>query len=448
MNSMGNLEIQVPTMMSHQAELLDDPSRFKVICCGRRFGKSFLGHGAVVYGHGPPDEEGLPLHRGAFNSENEIAWIASSNKSLATLIWPMIERSTAQIWTHDKKLKSIENRTIQIPGRGKISCWSAEAPTTIRGKGFSGIVMDEIAHTKSPDLWFDVLRPMLMLNNGWAIFITTPNGRNWFHQLYEACDSWDDWSRWQLPSSHNPMISELEIEKMVMETQAFGRSVDQELLAKFTKPDGTYWDSDEFDDVFTWQDRADLIDGWPKHLEQTFIAVDPSLAGDYQAIAYGGFNGDGHLYVKVMMGRDSEKVFIRKLADLVQNGSYRLPTMTWIEQHANKVTGTGSIHESLKEEILRRGFSSRIETVDPSSHDFDRTPRGGLKDERIMKLDGPVKRGLLRFHGDMQTRLAVNQMIDFRPGRKSNMSRKDDGPDVIARLWQLNCHIIKGLRGQ
>ena len=57
------------------------------------------------------------------------------------------------------------------------------------GAGTKGVVFSEYA-IADPRSW-DYIRPMLMENGGWAIFISTPRGRNHFHKLHTgAPESW------------------------------------------------------------------------------------------------------------------------------------------------------------------------------------------------------------------------------------------------------------------
>jgi len=68
-------------------------------------------------------------------------------------------------------------------GSSRIWFLSAENPENIRGYGFRGIVVDEAA-VIPPDVWNYILRPTIAQTLGWAVFISTPKGRNWFYDLF------------------------------------------------------------------------------------------------------------------------------------------------------------------------------------------------------------------------------------------------------------------------
>jgi len=60
---------------------------------------------------------------------------------------------------------------------------SADNPDSIRGFGFQGIVLDEAAAVPAA-VWNYVLRPTLAQTLGWAVFISTLMGRNWFYDMF------------------------------------------------------------------------------------------------------------------------------------------------------------------------------------------------------------------------------------------------------------------------
>jgi len=61
----------------------------------------------------------------------------------------------------------------------------------MRGTNPRGVVFSEQAR-QHPGAW-DVVRPILMKNKGWAIFQSTPNGNNHFKELYERAKKNPKW---------------------------------------------------------------------------------------------------------------------------------------------------------------------------------------------------------------------------------------------------------------
>ena len=73
-----------------------------------------------------------------------------------------------------------------------IRLFGADHPDRLRGLGFDGVVLDEVAQMK-PDTWSAVVRPALSDRRGWAVFIGTPKGQNIFHELYREALAKGDW---------------------------------------------------------------------------------------------------------------------------------------------------------------------------------------------------------------------------------------------------------------
>ncbi len=83
----------------------------------------------------------------------------------------------------EMKVELINGSIIQIIGTDRYDA--------IRGTNPIGCVFSEYAF-QNPMAW-EVVRPILKVNNGWAIFNTTPNGKNHAYDLYEMARDHDDW---------------------------------------------------------------------------------------------------------------------------------------------------------------------------------------------------------------------------------------------------------------
>ena len=84
---------------------------------------------------------------------------------------------------------------------------SAKYPDQLVGEGVSGAVMAEAAKLKL-STWYKYVRPTLADFSGWSIHSSTPEGRNWFYDLWrEGQDpSNQEWESWRLPSWLNPYV--------------------------------------------------------------------------------------------------------------------------------------------------------------------------------------------------------------------------------------------------
>lgn len=181
---------------------------------------------SVVEGHGP-----VGTFKGALDGAN-IWWVAPTYP-IASLIWRCLKHALRDAWNE----KSEMERRIDLDTGGSISVRSADRPDGLRGSGLDGLVIDEAAFVKE-EAWIEALRPALADKQGWAIFISTPCGQNWFHDLYQRAGNTEEMERWQQPTSDNPIITPLELDAAKLEVGPYTYS--QEFEAKFVTPDGMF----------------------------------------------------------------------------------------------------------------------------------------------------------------------------------------------------------------
>ena len=81
------------------------------------------------------------------------------------------------------KITLINKSIIQLIGGEKYD--------SIRGTDPIGVVFSEWAFT-NPQVW-EIVRPILAKNGGWAIFITTPNGKNHAFELFQNAQKNPEW---------------------------------------------------------------------------------------------------------------------------------------------------------------------------------------------------------------------------------------------------------------
>lgn len=97
---------------------------------------------------------------GAFQKQ-EVFEAIGGQRSPLVLRW---QRNEGRLW---------------LKGGIKIEFKTGEHPNKLVGPGLNGLWLDEAARIK-PAAWRDNLRPTLSNREGWALFSTTPMGRNWF----------------------------------------------------------------------------------------------------------------------------------------------------------------------------------------------------------------------------------------------------------------------------
>ncbi|KKN39736.1 hypothetical protein LCGC14_0740500 [marine sediment metagenome] len=196
---MPKVTIELPKLHSGrnnsggQIAVARNPARFKVIVCGRRWGKTTLGvHQSL--------DTGL---RGG-----RVWWVAPTYK-VAFVGWRMLKRLANRIPGAEIREG---DRWVALPGGGEVWIKSADDPDSLRGEGLDGVVLDEVAQIKQA-AWTEALSPALTDKKGWAIFIGTPKGKNWLYRLWQIAEKQPDWARWQKPTIDNPYIDVKEIER-------------------------------------------------------------------------------------------------------------------------------------------------------------------------------------------------------------------------------------------
>jgi hypothetical protein len=195
-----------------QAIVHEHPARFKVLACGRRWGKTRLGV-----------NECLDVAAGG----GRAWWVAPSYK-MSEVGW----RPLRQIGTRVGAEVRLGDRQVILPGGGEVAVRSADNPQSLRGEGLDFLVIDECAFI-AEDAWIEALRPALSDRLGRAMFISTPKGMNWFWRAWQRgqADEAEDWASWQFPTSGNPYIQATEIEaaRGMLPERVFA----QEYLAQF-----------------------------------------------------------------------------------------------------------------------------------------------------------------------------------------------------------------------
>ena len=92
-------------------------------------------------------------------------------------------------------------------GRFFVVAKSARYPETLVGEGLSGALLVEAAKLKL-SVWNKYIRPALADFQGWSLFTSTPEGKNWFYEMWQRGqdEESEDYESWRLPSWMNDHI--------------------------------------------------------------------------------------------------------------------------------------------------------------------------------------------------------------------------------------------------
>lgn len=185
-------------------------ARFRVGSAGRRFGKSEMG--------------GHELDLEAMATKAHLTYLEESgHRREFWIVGPNYSDSEKEFRVHYNSLKRMgfpfdkpgtynnphggDMRISLYGGKYLVEGKSAQHPESLVGEGLSGVIMSEAAKQKE-STWSKFLRPTLADFLGWGLFTSTPEGKNWFYDLWN--DGQDitnpDWESWRFPAWLNPHV--------------------------------------------------------------------------------------------------------------------------------------------------------------------------------------------------------------------------------------------------
>ena len=221
------LTVKLPIPHPAQEKILNSVAKRKIIRAGRRSGKTVVAAIMAVE---------------AFLKERRILYTAPTTEQVDTF-WYEIKQALAEpitvgIYTKNETEHIIERRNTE----NRIQCRTAWSADMIRGSYADLLIMDEF-QLCNEDLWAVVGAPMLLDNNGDAVFIYTPpslhsigvsKAKDPRHAAQMFKDAKGDTSgRWEtfcFTSRENPHISSQALEDITKDMSQV--SYKQEILAE------------------------------------------------------------------------------------------------------------------------------------------------------------------------------------------------------------------------
>ena len=209
-------EIQLPPLHKAQQEIFECDSRFIVVNAGRRFGKTVI----------------CSLYAVVTMLEGGRVWWLAPTFSMGMEGWVFVKDLVKNIpgiiiREGDKSIR-------YAYGTGSIQIKSTDDPTRLLGAGLDLAIFDEFSYTLKPEaVWLKSIRPALADRQGRTLFISTPNGHNYFWKLHKQArnKAETEWKYFHFPTAANPFIpaSEIEAARNSLPKDIF----DQEFMAEF-----------------------------------------------------------------------------------------------------------------------------------------------------------------------------------------------------------------------
>jgi hypothetical protein len=114
----------------------------------------------------------------------KVYWDGTTHDGRRLLLGYIPRELIASISENEMQVVLVNGSVIQVVG--------ADQPDRLRGTNPVGVTFDEYSMMPSAECW-DIVRPVLAENGGWALFAFTPRGRNHAWQLYEMARTNPEW---------------------------------------------------------------------------------------------------------------------------------------------------------------------------------------------------------------------------------------------------------------
>lgn len=303
--------------------------KYYVLSIGRQFGKPLLAVNQVLYWF--------------FNVPNcKIGWVSPIYKQ-SKKVFKDIENAFAEN-PYVFKSKNGTELTFSSHKNSTIEFFSAERYDNIRGFTFDYLVCDEFAFMDN-EAWTEVLRATVLVRGKKVLLISTPKGKNHFHQIFNLENQNSQYKSFQMTSYDNPLINPTEIDD-----------------ARSTLPDH----------VFRQEYMAEFVDGGAglfndltlitksERTNRMYAGLDIGRADDYTVLSV--FNETGEMHYIERWNKDTWSNIISKVIARINEFS----CSTFVE-----VNGIGDpIFEQLRDRVNDSGLIIPFLTTSKSKQDI------------------------------------------------------------------------------
>ena len=208
---------------------VNDPRyRFIVACVSRRLGKTFISNiiGNLV----------------ALYPKSNVL-IISPNYNLSGISWDL-QRGFLKQFDIELVRSNAKDKVMELENGSTIRMGSISQADSVVGRSYDLIIFDEAALSNIGADAFNVqLRPTLDKLNSKAIFISTPRGKNYFHDFYNYGFELDEWISIKADWEENPRAARSDIDNARLTMSEAEHK--QEYYADFTVMQGKVYDMPE-----------------------------------------------------------------------------------------------------------------------------------------------------------------------------------------------------------
>jgi hypothetical protein len=316
-----DLTIHLPKPHTQQMHFRRSAAKRKVVCAGRRGGKT-TGMAMIAV-------EAMLAGRRVLE--------AAPTADQTNAFWDACKKALREAVAAKIVYKNETERVLEMPTGGRIKTKTAFNADTLRGDYADLLILDEYS-IMNPDAWDEVGAPMLLDNDGDAVFIFTPKRKNHAHAMYTRAlgDDSGRWTAFHFTSFDNPYLSTEALAEITADmTEDAYR---QEILAEFLDSEGA-----------VFRNIAACLHAPPstpaEHAGHTIIAgCDWAKQADYSAFSFG----------CVDCRREVARDRFNQIDYVLQRG--RLQALCDLWQPKAILTELNSIGQPIFEELQRSGL--------------------------------------------------------------------------------------------
>lgn len=352
------IELALPKLRSDQAAIIAHPAKIKVLSMGRRWGKTVTG-GCV--------------EMNVLRQHGRAAWVVPTYKN-GRALWRWVSGVCAPLAQAGYMSISKTERVITTHAGGFFGMYSAENIDAIRSESFNLVIGDEAARI-SGEGWQDAVRPTLADADGDEILISTPKGKNWFYNEYQAGVRGDEgFMSWTAPTNANPMET---IKKAfeLARTRVSERTFRQEWQAEFVD-DGA---------LFRGVEKAAILK-----------AQEPVVGSQYVIGVDWGRSNDATVFSVLDMSKKIQ-VYLDRMTDTdYASQRMRLTVLSKKYNNAMVIAESNSMGQPNIEALQNEGVAvSGFNTTNATKNQAVQALELAFEKESIKILDDPVQKSEL-----------------------------------------------------
>ena len=317
-------------------DIINSDAKYHVACVGRQFGKSLMAINLSLY------------------------WMINSGPCKVLWVSPVYSQTTKvqkEIMQAIGASGLVKNcnysdNYIRLKNGSEIIFRSAEKYDNIRGLTVDYGILDEAAFMKE-DAWKEAIKPVFLVRGKKVLFVSTPKGKNWFHELYQLARSndYENYIAYTGSSYDTPYINREEIEdaKRTLPQNVF----QQEYLAKFIDSGGEVFSNLQSNIMPTWaQNNSKIYCGIDLGKQEdftvaTFMTAEGKVIDIYRANAQEWTQMTREIITRVKRYQATVMIEVNSIGDVI----YEQVKGQWADTHPF-VTTSKSKNEIIEGLIL------------------------------------------------------------------------------------------------